>query len=215
MTSATGSPAAASPTASATAATPAAATPVAAPARVSGSQVFAIGDSVMLASAVQLAAALPGISIDAQVSRQVSAGLPIVQRLAAAGTLRPVVVFALGTNGTFTSQQMRQLIRAIGPRRDLVLVNTYEARSWEAGVNRVIAAAARRYPNVVMANWFATIEHRTSLLWPDEVHPQPSGARLYARLVAGAVQAARVAGAGGPASRSGLPPTAHRFAPTG
>ena len=43
--------------------------------------------------------------------------------------------------------------------------------SWEAGVNRVIAAAARRYPNVVMANWFATIEHRTSLLWPDEVHP--------------------------------------------
>lgn len=209
------SPAAASPTASAAATTPAAATPVAAPARVSGSRVFAIGDSVMLASGVQLAAALPGISIDAQVSRQVSAGLPIVHRLAAAGRLRPVVVFALGTNGTFTSQQMRQLIRAIGPHRDLVLVNTYEARSWEAGVNRVIAAAARRYPNVVMANWFATIEHRTSLLWPDEVHPQPSGARLYAHMIATAVQAARMAGAAGPASGSGLPPTTHRVAPIG
>ena len=182
---------------------------------MSGSQVFAIGDSVMLASAVQLTAALPGISIDAQVSRQVSAGLPIVQRLAAAGTLRPVVLFALGTNGTFTSQQMRQLIRAIGPHRDLVLVNTYEARPWEAGVNRVIAAAARRYPNVVMANWFATIEHRTSLLWPDEVHPQPGGARLYARMIAAAVRAARLAGAAGPASGSGLPPTAHRVAPLG
>jgi peptidoglycan/LPS O-acetylase OafA/YrhL len=205
----TGSPAA-SP-----AATPAAITAAAARARVTGSDVFAVGDSVMLASAVQLAAALPGISIDAQVSRQVSAGLPVVQRLAAAGRLRPVVVFALGTNGTFTSQQMRQLIRAVGPHRDLVLVNTYEARPWEAGVNHVIAAAARRYPNVIMANWFATIEHRTSLLWPDEVHPQPSGARLYARMVAAAVRAARTAAAARLAGGSGLPPTAHRVAPLG
>jgi peptidoglycan/LPS O-acetylase OafA/YrhL len=194
-------------------ATPSAVT-AAAPTRVTGSGVFAVGDSVLLASAVQLTAALPGISINAQVSRQVSVGLSIVQRLAAAGRLRPVVVFALGTNGTFTAQQMRQLIRAVGPHRELVLINTYEARSWEAGVNRVIAAAARRYPNVVMANWFATIEHRTSLLWPDEVHPQPSGARLYARMVASAVRAARAAAAGVSAA-SRLPPTAHRVAPLG
>ena len=133
-----------------------------------------------------------------------------MQRLAASGRLRPVVVFALGTNGTFTSQQMRQLISAVGPHRDLVLVNTYEARSWEAGVNRVIAAAARRYPHVAMANWFATIEHRTSLLWPDEVHPQPSGARLYARMVAAAVQAARTAGVRRPGPRCRRPLTASR-----
>ncbi len=205
----------ATPVATPAAVARAAVAPAPAPARVSGSQVFAIGDSVMLASAVQVAAALPGISIDAQVSRQVSAGLPIVQRLAAAGALRPVVVFALGTNGAFTAQQMRQLIRAVGPHRDLVLVNTYEARPWEAGVNRVIAAAARRYPNVVLANWFAAIEHRTRLLWPDEVHPQPSGARLYARMIAAAVRAARTAATTGPASGSGLPPTAHHIAPLG
>ncbi len=205
--SATATPAA-SPTA-----TPATITAAAVPPRVTGSDVFAVGDSVMLASAVQLAAALPGISIDAQVSRQVSAGLSVVQRLAAAGRLRPVVVFALGTNGPFSSPQMRQLVRVVGPHRDLVLVNTYEARPWEAGVNHLIAAAARRYPNVVMASWFATIEHRTSLLWPDEVHPQPSGARLYARVVAAAVRAARTAAAASLAGGSGLPPTAHRVAP--
>jgi peptidoglycan/LPS O-acetylase OafA/YrhL len=208
-----GSTAGPSPAASPSA-TPSAVT-AAAPSRVTGSDVFAVGDSVLLASAVQLTAALPGISINAQVSRQVSAGLSIVQRLAAAGRLRPVVVFALGTNGTFTSQQMGQLVRAVGPHRDLVLVNTYEARSWEAGVNRVIAAAPRRYANVVMANWFATIEHRTSLLWPDEIHPQPSGARLYARMVASAVQAARTAAAAGASAGSGLPPGTHRIAPSG
>jgi len=203
---------AASPSATPSSATPPAATGAAAPSRVTGSGVFAVGDSVLLASAVQLTAALPGISVNALVSRQVSAGLSIIQRLAAAGRLRPVVVFALGTNGTFTSEQMRQLIRAVGPHRDLVLVNTYEARPWEAGVNRVMAAAAHRQAHVVLANWFATIEHRTSLLWPDEVHPQPSGARLYARMVAAAVRAARTTAAS-PATGTGLPPAAHRFAP--
>ena len=151
----------------------------------------------MLASAVQLAAALPGISIDAQVSRQVGTALPVVQRLAATGTLRRVVVFALGTNGAFTSTEMRQLIEAVGPRRELVLVNTYEARPWEAEVNQVMAATAHRYRNVVVANWFTTIGHRTGLLWPDGVHPQPGGARLYARMVAAAVRAVRTADAGG------------------
>ena len=221
---ATSGPSALAPSASSPAATPgpaagppsilpatrAAAPPAAALARVPGSQVFAIGDSVMLASAVQLAAALPGISIDAQVSRQVSAGLPVVQRLAATGMLRRVVVFALGTNGAFTSGEMRQLIQAVGPRRGLVLVNTYEARPWEAEVNQVIAATARRYRNVVVANWFTTIGHRTGLLWPDGVHPQLGGARLYARMVAAAVRAVRAAGGG-----SGRPPPVHHLALSG
>jgi peptidoglycan/LPS O-acetylase OafA/YrhL len=185
--------------------------PAAAPARVPGSQVFAVGDSVMLASAVQLAAALPGISIDAQVSRQVSVGLPVVQRLAATGTLRRVVVFALGTNGAFTPEEMRQLIQAVGPRRELVLVNTYEARSWEAEVNRLIDATARRYRNVVVANWFTTIGHQTGLLWPDGVHPRLGGARLYARMVAAAVRAVRAAGGDGP----GRPRAVHHLAVSG
>jgi hypothetical protein len=42
-----------------------------------------------------------------------------------------------------------------------------------------------------MANWHNAVEHRTGLLWPDRVHPRPAGARLYARVVAAAVQATR------------------------
>jgi peptidoglycan/LPS O-acetylase OafA/YrhL len=157
---------------------------------VRGWQVTAIGDSVMLASAAQLQAALPGVYIDAQVSRQMQTGLAIVRRLAARGRLRRVVVVGLGTNGTVTSGQIRQLLAEIGPRRSLVLISTYEARPWEHEVNAAITAA-RRNPNVVMANWHNAIEHRTRLLWPDRVHPRPAGARLYARVVAAAVQATR------------------------
>ncbi|HEY6276392.1 MAG TPA: hypothetical protein VIX86_08665, partial [Streptosporangiaceae bacterium] len=157
---------------------------------VRGWQVTAIGDSVMLSAAAQLQAALPGVYIDAQISRQMQTGLTVVRRLAARGKLRRVVVLGLGTNGTVTSGQIRELLAEIGPGRRLVLINTYEARPWEHEVNTAIAAA-RRYPNVVMANWHSAIEHRTGLLWGDGVHPRPQGARLYARVVAAAIQATR------------------------
>ena len=160
-------------------------------AKIPGSKVTAIGDSVMLAAAPQLQAALKGIYIDAAISRQMSAGLAVVQGLADTGLLRSVVVLDLGTNGTVTTSQIRQLLATIGPHRTLVLVNTFEPRPWQNEDNRVLAAAARKHDNVVLANWFATIEHRTGLLWDDEVHPRPQGATLYARMVATAVQAAR------------------------
>jgi peptidoglycan/LPS O-acetylase OafA/YrhL len=171
---------------------------------VRGWQVTAVGDSVMLASAAQLQAALPGVYIDAQVSRQMQTGLAIVGRLADRGRLRQVVVVGLGTNGTVTSGQIRQLLAEIGSRRELVLVNTYEARPWEHKVNTAIAAA-RRYQNVVMADWHAAIEHRTGLLWPDGVHPRPGGARLYARVVVAAIQATRPAMARAHTSAPGNP----------
>jgi peptidoglycan/LPS O-acetylase OafA/YrhL len=177
------------------------------PRKIHGRQVTAIGDSVMLASAQQLHGVLPGIYIDAQVSRQMAAGLAEVSSLATEGLLRHVVIVGLGTNGTVTSGQIHDLLAEIGPGRKLVLVNTYEARPWEHADNSVIGAAARRYPNVVLANWHATIVHRTSLLWGDGVHPRPPGARLYARVVAAAVQSTASARPAGHSSASARPST--------
>src|SRR5579875_603770 len=151
--------------------------------RITGAKVIAIGDSVMLASAPELAQALPGIYINAQVSRAMIAGVAIVQQLARQGRLRPVLVVGLGTNGPITMGQTDQILAAIGPRRWLILVNTFVPRPWEQEVNSTIARAARRYFNVLMVNWHAAIEHHTSLLWSDGIHPQPPGGRLYARVV--------------------------------
>ena len=53
--------------------------------RVSGGQVTAVGDSVMLASATALEAALPGVYIDARIDRQMQTGLTLIRSLAAAG----------------------------------------------------------------------------------------------------------------------------------
>jgi hypothetical protein len=157
------------------------------PAVVSGQSITAVGDSVMVASTPALQQALPGIYIDAMVGRQFSTGLQVIADLKAQGLLRPIVVVGLGTNGTVTSSEISQLFAEIGPARKLVLVNTFEDRPWEQEVNSTLAAAAADHPGVVLANWYTTIEHRTDLLWPDGIHPQPSGTIVYARMLKAAL----------------------------
>ncbi len=167
--------------------------PAAAQRQVRGRQVTAIGDSVMAASAMALESVLPGIYIDAVPSRQMPAGLEVVRRLAASGQLRPVVVMGLGTNYIVTTRELNELVRLIGPHRKLVLINTFVPDEWSKEVNATEAAYLRRHPAVVLADWFATIRHRTGLLWPDDVHPQLPGTWVYARLVDRAIQATREA----------------------
>jgi len=160
------------------------------PPEVSGNQVTAVGDSIMVASAAALAAAMPGVYINAQIGRQMQSGLAVIQGLAATGKLRHIVVIGLGTNGDVTPKQIRQLRHLIGPNRDLVLVNTFGPMPWEPEVNTALDAAARQGAHTELANWNHAIAADPSLLWPDGIHPQPSGAKLYARVILAAVQAA-------------------------
>ena len=132
---------------------------------------------------------MPGIYIDAQVGRQMATGLAVIRHLASRHRLRHIVVVGLGTNGDITSAQMRQLRRAIGSNRDLILINAFGPMQWESEVNAVIATAVRHTSHAELANWNQAIRHRTNLLWPDRIHPQPAGARLYARVVLAAVRA--------------------------
>jgi len=191
-TSPTGlTPAVAEPSASAPSSASPSACPsgAARPPKVSGRQVTAIGDSVMIASAAALDAALPGIYIDAQVGRAMVNGLAVIQSLADRSELRHYVVVGLGTNGPVSAAQIRQLRRLVGPNRDLVLINTFGPMPWESSVNAVLDAAARHTARVSLADWHAAIAGHTSLLWPDGIHPRPSGARVYARAVVAAIQA--------------------------
>lgn len=175
--------------------------------KIPGRQVTAIGDSVMLASAVALHTVLPGIYIDAQPSRQMPAGLDIVRSLAESGRLRPVVVMGLGTNYLVTTGELRELMHLAGPHRHVVLINTYVPDQWSKDVNATMTAFVRRHPSVELADWYDTIRNRTGLLWPDDVHPQLPGTTVYARMVYRAVQATRRVSRPAPAE---LPPLAGR-----
>jgi hypothetical protein len=154
---------------------------------VAGQLVTAVGDSIMVASTPALQTALPGIYIDAEVGRQFGTGLAVIADLKAKGLLRPILVVGLGTNGPVTAGQISQLFAEIGPDRKLVLVNTFENRPWEQEVNSMLATAATQHPGVVLADWYTTIEHRTGLLWPDGMHPQPAGGVVYAQMLKAAL----------------------------
>ncbi|MEV5071068.1 acetyltransferase [Microbacterium sp. LMI12-1-1.1] len=166
--------------------TPADAAPTAS-ADVTGDQITAIGDSVMLASAGGLVERLPGVDVDAEVSRSMWAGPRIVDDLAATGSLRPYVVVALGTNGPVDHESLEHLADSVGPQRGLVLVNAYAPRDWIPGVNAELAAFAEDHRNVAVADWSGAIAPHEDLLAGDRIHPGASGGRIFADTVAAAV----------------------------
>lgn len=156
---------------------------------VSGDRVSAVGDSVMLASAQGLLDRLPGVQVDAAVSRSMWAGDDIVAALAAQGALRDYVVVGLGTNGPVDGGALQSVYDAIGPGRSLVLVTASAPRDWIPGVNADLAAFAASHPRVMLADWSQAIAPHLDYLAGDQIHPGPTGGAVYADTVAGAVDA--------------------------
>ncbi|SJN45771.1 acyltransferase 3 [Microbacterium esteraromaticum] len=165
--------------------------PSASPAALTGDQITAVGDSVMLASAPSLYTLLPGIDVDAAVSRSIWAGPEIIDHLAAAGKLREHVVVALGTNGAVDLDVLQKIAATVGRDRDLVLVNAYAPRDWIAGVNHDLESFASARTGVVVADWSSAISPHTDLLAGDKIHPGSRGGDIFAEVVEKAIRAAQ------------------------
>ncbi len=153
-----------------------------------GDEITAIGDSVMLAAAPALQAAYPGIAIDAAVSRSMFSAPGIVQAQLDAGTLRPVVVLALGTNGPIERATLERVRDLIGPQRELVVVNAQAPRGWIPGVNAELSSFALVYRNVELANWHDAIQPYLGEMARDQVHFGPVGAGIFTGTVEDAVE---------------------------
>jgi len=150
--------------------------------------VVAIGDSVMVDTQNALRAQISGIYVDAKVGRHTSGGVAVLRRLRDANRLGDVVVIHLGTNGRLNSSDFDQLMSVLADVPRVVFVNLKVPRSWETPDNRAIAAGVKRYPNTVLVDWHNRWrECGAHVFWSDGVHPTPSGAACYARMVAAAI----------------------------
>ncbi|MEO6944290.1 MAG: acyltransferase family protein [Lacisediminihabitans sp.] len=167
---------------------PAAAAPQTARALPGGDQITAIGDSVMLASAAGLQEAFPGIQINAVVSRQMSQLPSIVQGMKADGTLRPIIIVGLGTNGPIDRASLDEARALVGSRTQLVLVNVQAPRGWTDGVDVALSQYAQRYRDVELANWRDAIASHLDLLARDQIHPGSRGGEIYAGVIKDALQ---------------------------
>jgi len=160
-----------------------------APPATSGSEVLALGDSVMLAAAPALQEQLPGIRIDAVVSRQPRMAPSLLAGYAQRGELRPIVLVGLGTNGYLGTGTLAGIRAAVGPSTKLVFVNIYADREWLGEVNGDLAAFVKTDPNSALVDWHAAIAPHLDLLASDHIHPGAAGGRLYAGCVARVVDA--------------------------
>jgi hypothetical protein len=130
----------------------------------------AVGDSVMLDYQDPLQAAIPGIDVDAAVSRQWSDGEFILQTLKSDGQLGADVVVALGTNGPITDSDFDDMMSILGGASRVVFVNVHVDRPWQDPNNAVLANGAARYPNVVIADWATLAAQNPQWFGSDGTH---------------------------------------------
>jgi peptidoglycan/LPS O-acetylase OafA/YrhL len=150
--------------------------------------VLALGDSMLVATAAQLADALGRVEIDASIGRQVDEGIEILEARRNAGTLPDVVVLNLGVNGPLYKAQFERAMTVLRDVDLVVWVNVSVPRPWEGHTNKVLAQQVPRYPNARLLDWHALAAGHDELFWKDGYHPRPEGAVLYAELIAGALR---------------------------
>ena len=154
-----------------------------------GEQIYALGDSVMLAAAPELQQAFPGIAIDATVSRSMWVAPDLVQSIADSGALRPILIVGLGTNGEVDPVDLEAMLDAAGPDTLVIVVNAQAPKPWIPGVNTTLATFAAQERTVELANWHDAIAPRINELASDEVHPGgPISGGIYVGAIENALQ---------------------------
>jgi hypothetical protein len=149
-------------------------------------QITAVGDSVMLDYQDPLRSAIPGINVDAAVSRQWSDGEEILQTLKADGQLGGDVIVGLGTNGPITDADFDNMMTILGGASRVVFVNVHVDRPWQDPNNAVLASGVTRYPNAVVADWATLAAQNPGWFGSDGTHLaiDGTGADALAQLVA-------------------------------
>jgi len=159
----------------------------AAPADVSGTGALCVGDSIMLGASSQYYGTLSMCgTVDAKVGRQMSAGASTV---AAHAPYPSTVVVHLGTNGTVSAGEVDAVLGLLSgvPRVVLVTVQLNGTRSWEGSVNAELQAAAGRWGNVRIADWYGASSGQPGYFSGDRIHISSSGAQAYAATIAAAL----------------------------
>ncbi|MTD91182.1 acyltransferase family protein [Corynebacterium aurimucosum] len=153
-----------------------------------GTEINAVGDSVMLAASEALNERFPGILIDAEVSRQYAEAIAEVRQLKESGQLRSTVFVGLGTNGSAADGEMDELLTILGSDRTVILVVPYGERDWMGQARAEIIEAAKEHDNVYVADWCGMAQENPALLYDDGVHPQAEGAALYVQALSDALE---------------------------
>jgi hypothetical protein len=136
----------------------------------SAGHVTAVGDSVMLDYQDPLEKDIPGVNVQASVSRQWGAGETLLQQLKASGQLGAEVIVGLSTNGPIAASDFDDMMGILQGASRVVFVNVHVDRPWQDPNNAVLATGAARYKNVVIADWATLAAQNPQWFGSDGTH---------------------------------------------
>lgn len=150
-------------------------------------QVTAVGDSVMADGMETLQNIFPQMYVDAKVGRQVAEIVPILQALKNQGKLADTVLIGEGTNGPFTQQTLDQIM-TITKGHKVYWINVHvPTKNWQNQVNSDLEAAAKKYHNLTIIDWYSKSNNHPDWFYSDNVHPNSNGLKYYGDVVARAI----------------------------
>ena len=147
-----------------------------------------IGDSVSLRAVDAFDGVFPHSHIDAEKGRQFDVGRETFEGYIQQNLAGRIVVFALGTNGLVTDDQIDAIMADAGNKRIVVFVNTRSPQPWVGPTNQAIANAATRYKNVRVIDWYGYSANRNDLFDGDGAHLSTAGVTEYLKLIHDAVK---------------------------
>jgi peptidoglycan/LPS O-acetylase OafA/YrhL/lysophospholipase L1-like esterase len=152
--------------------------------------VTGIGDSVMEGVVDELKQVLgTNVLVDADQGRLPWNTPAIVRNLHANGKIQGNVIIHIGNNGFFSTQVFSEIMAELKEARRVVIVNVKAPRRWESLNNSMLASAVKSHPNAVLVDWYHASGDRPKIFWKDGIHLRPEGAKVYANLIAQAVNA--------------------------
>ncbi|MEG0027323.1 MAG: acyltransferase family protein [Raoultibacter sp.] len=145
--------------------------------------ILLIGDSVSVRTIPYFEETFPGGAIDSAINRQLVAGTQIYNHYKDAGVVGTIVVFALGTNGPVTDEDLDELLNTVGADKSIYLVNTRCPDSWEEANNATIARATQRHGNVTLIDWFSLSANHDEYFDGDGTHLTEEAAQIYTAMI--------------------------------
>ena len=145
--------------------------------------VTVIGDVVTLDAADQLAKLFPNGIVDCSDVRNAKTVTEAFKGYLDKGVVGDKVVLCMANEGIVTSADVEALVNAAGGDKTLWFVNARNANLWCEDNNNALAAAAEKFDNVKVVDWFGTSVGHDGYLGSDGMRLTSAGADAYADAV--------------------------------
>ena len=142
-----------------------------------------IGDSVPLGLIDLFHQSYTGGTLDACGNRQIGMGQTVFDYYNDKGAAGKNIIIALGTNGSFTTEQLESFIADIGDTRNIFLITIRTNTQSQAATNQIINEVAAKHENITVIDWAGASEGHSDWVGDDGIHLTSEGRKEYMQLI--------------------------------